>query len=54
MISFMAKKARGSMARYLVQNRIETPEGLLAFDTGGYRFQPDLSNETNWVFLRES
>jgi len=54
MISFMAKKARGSMARYMVQHRIETPEGLMAFDTGGYAFRPDLSNETDWVFLRES
>ncbi len=54
MISFMAKKARGSMARYMVQHRVETPEGLMAFDTGGYAFRPDLSNETDWVFLRES
>jgi len=54
MISFMAKKARGSMARFMIQNRIERPEGLMAFDTGGYQFRPDLSNETDWVFLRES
>lgn len=53
MISFMAKKARGSMARYMVQHRVEAPEGLMAFDTGGYGFRPDLSTETEWVFLRE-
>ncbi len=35
-VSFYAKKARGAMARYIVENRVDTVEGLKAFDTGGY------------------
>lgn len=52
-ISFFAKKARGSMARFIIQNRLETPDGMKDFTTGGYAYQPSLSNETNWVFTRE-
>ena len=35
-ISFFAKKARGMMARYIIQNRINEPEGLQGFDYEGY------------------
>jgi len=52
MISFFAKKARGAMARYIVQNRVKSIEGLKAFDGYGYGFRPDLSDENNWVFSR--
>ena len=51
-IGFFAKKARGSLARYMIQNRIETPEDLKSFDTDGYRFRDDLSSENDWVFTR--
>lgn len=37
-VSFFAKKARGAMARFIVENRIVDPEGLRDFDLGGYRF----------------
>ncbi len=53
-ISFMAKRARGSMARYIVKNRIEDPQGIKAFTAGGYRYTDDLSDDAQWVFLRES
>jgi len=52
-ISFLAKKARGMMARYIVQNRIETPAGLKTFDTGGYAFDAKASNEKTYVFTRK-
>jgi cytoplasmic iron level regulating protein YaaA (DUF328/UPF0246 family) len=52
MISFHAKKARGLMARYAAQNRIEQVEDLKYFDLDGYGFAPDLSSEHNWVFTR--
>ncbi|MCZ6887701.1 MAG: peroxide stress protein YaaA, partial [Gammaproteobacteria bacterium] len=52
-ISFFAKKARGSMTRYIVKNRIETVKGMKAFDWGGYRFAPDLSRGDELVFLRD-
>jgi len=52
-ISFLAKKARGEMTRYVIDNRITDPEALKAFTGGGYRFQPALSNDNRWVFQRD-
>ncbi|WP_293450182.1 peroxide stress protein YaaA [Planktotalea sp.] len=52
-VSFFAKKARGAMARYMVQNRINDPKNIQDFDIGGYEFQPDLSEGDRWVFLRD-
>ena len=51
-IGLYAKRARGAMARYMVENRIENPEDLKDFDIDGYQFQPKASNDTDWVFLR--
>lgn len=51
-ISFFAKKARGVMARHIITQRIDRPEGLKDFVEDGYRFDPMLSNETLWVFTR--
>ena len=51
-ISFFAKRARGAMARYAIDNRIDRAEGLKAFDRDGYRFQPHLSSPDEWTFLR--
>ncbi len=52
-IGLFAKRARGAMARYMIQNRIETPEGLKSFDTDGYAFEASLSDENNFTFLRD-
>jgi hypothetical protein len=51
-VSFHAKKARGLMARYAIDHRIENPAGLKSFDVDGYRFQSDLSDEAVWTFTR--
>jgi len=51
-ISFHAKRARGLMARYLVENRFETPEQLKDFDAEGYAFDTDASNDSTYVFRR--
>lgn len=51
-MSFWAKQARGAMARYLIQGRLQDPEALKAFDTGGYRYTPELSEGDRMVFLR--
>lgn len=51
-VSFFAKKARGAMARYIVQNRLSDVEALQDFDIGGYAFQPDLSTADKPVFVR--
>jgi len=52
MISFLAKRARGLMARYIIENRIEQPENMKTFDAEGYRYDPALSTETTWTFTR--
>lgn len=52
-ISFYAKKARGMMARYLIQTRAKNYEQLTAFSTAGYRFCAEQSTPTTPVFLRE-
>ena len=52
-VSFFAKRARGAMARFAVQHRITTPEGLTDFTGGGYKFQPSQSDAQTMVFLRD-
>jgi len=52
-IGFFAKKARGMMARYLIDHRIDEPEALKDFNSGGYAFNPDLSASHEWVFTRK-
>jgi hypothetical protein len=51
-ISFFAKKARGTMARFAIDARIETAADLKAFDQDDYRFQSAASTETDWIFTR--
>lgn len=51
-IMVFAKRARGLMARYIVDHSISNSEDLKAFDTDGYRFDENLSSENNWVFTR--
>jgi len=52
-ISFYAKKARGLMCRYLIQNRISDVEQLKEFDLGGYWFDSAASTKTEFVFKRD-
>jgi len=52
-ISFYAKKARGLMSRYIVQNKLTTPDGIKRFDVAGYRFNATESNDSEWIFMRE-
>ncbi len=51
-ISFYAKRARGAMARFLIENRIADAEGLTGFDRGGYAYSAELSTEAAPVFIR--
>lgn len=51
-VSFFAKKARGAMARFIIQHRIADPEGLRDFDLGGYEYNPDMSEPEKPVFTR--
>ncbi|MXP61436.1 MULTISPECIES: peroxide stress protein YaaA [unclassified Pantoea] len=51
-ISFYAKKARGLMSRYVIQNRLSKPEQLKQFDVDGYFFAADESKGNELVFKR--
>jgi hypothetical protein len=51
-ISFFAKKARGGMARFAIDERIGKAEDLKAFDRDGYRFDKASSTGTDWIFTR--
>lgn len=51
-ISFYAKKARGLMTRYMIDNQIDHAEALKEFDVAGYRFDAKQSTDNDWVFTR--
>ena len=51
-ISFLAKRARGMMARFVVENRLEKPDDLKGFRGGGYRWEKGESDENRWIFRR--
>ena len=51
-IGLMAKRARGMMARYIVENQVKSPDELKRFKVGGYKFKAKLSTETSLVFQR--
>lgn len=51
-ITFHAKKARGMMARWLVEHRIESIDDMRGFDADGYRFIADESTPDRWRFVR--
>lgn len=51
-ISFNAKKARGLMARYVIENRCHHPEQLLGFDSAGYVYDADVSTPDKLFFRK--
>ena len=51
-ISFYAKKARGLMSRYIIQNRLTRPEQLKSFNLEGYAFDEPASQQNELVFKR--
>jgi hypothetical protein len=53
-ISFYAKKARGLMARWIIQNKVTDFEELINFDIDGYRYSKAESTTSEPVFLRKS
>jgi cytoplasmic iron level regulating protein YaaA (DUF328/UPF0246 family) len=52
MVSFYAKRARGAMARFVIENRVSNLDGLKEFDSGGYVFEPSESDEKTLTFMR--
>lgn len=51
-VSFFAKRARGAMARHIIENRVTDDEALQAFATDGYQFDPDRSAPGRPAFIR--
>lgn len=51
-VSFFAKRARGAMARYVIQHRLTDTEALTEFDSGGYTYDPEQSTPDRPVFVR--
>ncbi len=51
-IGFFAKKARGQMARKIIEKQITEPEQIKKIVFDGYRYHADLSVGNNWVFER--
>lgn len=51
-VSFFAKRARGAMARYIIENRLTDPAAIKDFTAGGYAYDPDMSNDNTIAFVR--
>ena len=51
-VAVYAKIARGKMARYIIQNKIKQPSKLKLFEEEGYKFDIELSTNTEWIFTR--
>ena len=51
-IMMYAKKARGTMARYIVQNNLDSLEDLKNYNVDNYVFDENLSTEKEWIFTR--
>ena len=51
-IAIYAKKARGLMSRFIIDNKIQKPENLKTFNLERYSFDNNLSDDYNYVFTR--
>jgi cytoplasmic iron level regulating protein YaaA (DUF328/UPF0246 family) len=51
-VGIYAKKARGLMSRFIIQNRITNAQDIKAFDWDGYAYNPSLSESNTWAFTR--
>jgi uncharacterized protein len=51
-VGLFAKRARGMMARYVIEHQVADAEALKKFNSAGYKFDKKLSTETNYVFVR--
>jgi len=51
-LSMFGKRARGLMARYIIEKKIDDPEQMKLFNVEGYSFNAPLSEDKEWVFTR--
>jgi hypothetical protein len=52
MIGVYAKRARGLMSRFIIENRLTDPEAIKKFAVDGYSYNDALSKGEQWVFTR--
>jgi cytoplasmic iron level regulating protein YaaA (DUF328/UPF0246 family) len=52
MMGVYAKKARGQLSRFVIQNQLTEPEAMKAFNVDGYGFNEEMSSGNKWVFTR--
>lgn len=52
MIGVYAKKARGLLSRYIIQNQLSDIEDIKSFSLDGYEFSEKMTKDNNWVFTR--
>lgn len=52
-LMYYAKHARGTMARWIMENRVDRADGLKDFNADGYALDAEASSETELVFTRE-
>lgn len=52
-VMVFAKYHRGAMCRWIIDHRLMAPDKLKQYDAHGYRFNKELSSESEWVFTRE-
>lgn len=50
-VGIYAKRGRGLLARYLIQNKIDLPEKIIGFNSEGFLFSDSLSTQDNYVFI---
>jgi len=53
MMGVYAKKARGMLSRFIIQNKITEPKLMQDFNEGGYKFNKKMSEGNTWVFTRK-
>lgn len=53
-IGLFAKQARGNMANFIITNRLDSLESLKEFNVGGYKFEPKLSDASQYIFVRKA
>lgn len=51
-VGLFAKRARGMMARYVIDYKITDAKKIQKFASAGYKFDKSLSTETEYVFVR--
>lgn len=47
-----AKMARGEMVRFMAENQIQDTEDLKKFDGLGYHYRQDLSDDSQYIFIK--